>query len=167
MKPRCAPLSTKVTKELRRRFVGEIRNYDCPLFHRAAEEHLNEGSEWSPTSRTFSASWTPSSAVCRVSRRGKHFVSRSQRRAAPKRNLERSESNRLHLVENAFGKSARSPGSVLRQGNAGDMRSDKTVFHEVGKSSATWRNNHLERYIFEVLRLRSPRQSRIDLDAIS
>ena len=37
---------TNVTKEAYiEAFRGEVRNYDSPLIHRVAQEHLNEGSD--------------------------------------------------------------------------------------------------------------------------
>ena len=58
------------------------------------------------------------------------FAPRSKLRAAPTRNVENSDSKRLHLVEYASGKSA-----CFMHGNARDVRSDKKVFQEVGNAS--------------------------------
>ena len=73
----------------------------------------------------------------------------------------------LRLSENASGESARVLRLSVVCGNAPDVRSDTKVFHEEDNKSAAWRNNHLERNRFQVLRLRVPRQSRGDLEAIA
>ena len=49
-------------------------------------------------------------------------------------------------------------------GNARDVRSDRQVYHEVGKSSANRRNFHLVTNGLEDLRFRIPRQSRTDVE---
>ena len=86
------------------------------------------------------------------SRRGQPFAPRSKVRATPRRIVENSESNRLHLVENTSGKSARVLRLGVMLGNARVVRCDKKGFHEVGNKSATWRHNHLKNE-FEVHRL--------------
>ena len=71
---------------------------------------------------------------------------------------------RYQLVENASGKSARVLWLCVTIGNARGVRSDKHNCHEVGESSATRRDNLLEKDNFEVPPLLIPRQSRRDLD---
>ena len=86
--------------------MHEIRNCDSPLFHRAAEDDLNEGSGGVqlPVVPYILDTFVGSQATLA----GKGTVLLQDQNAEFLRNkVAHCESTRLHLVENASGKSAR------------------------------------------------------------